>query len=267
MRELEREIPEIEAATLPDSARLTIVGAGKLGGSLAAASRDAGLEVSLAGREEVAERSAGADAVLLCVPDAEIAAACELAAAADPPPAFVGHTSGATTLDPLAAAGARGIPSFSLHPVQTFPDEHTSPQGAPCGISGSDESALALARELAERLGMKPLEIPEHHRAAYHAAAAMASNYLVVLEESAAELLERIGVEEARSLLSPLVLNTAANWTERGADALTGPVARGDEQTVERHREAIEDVSPELSKLYEVLAERAAEIARETAEK
>lgn len=263
MRELERETPEIEAATLPDTARLTIVGAGKLGGSLASAARDAGLEVTVAAREDVAERSAASDAVLLCVPDGEIASACELAAAADPPPASIGHTSGATTLDALGTATARRIPTFSLHPVQTFPDERTSPQGAPCGISGSDQSALALARELAERLGMKPLEIPEHHRAAYHAAAAMASNYLVVLEESAAELLERVGVEDARALLSPLVLRSAANWSERGADALTGPIARGDEATVERHREAIEEQTPALTKLYDALAERAREVASE----
>ena len=86
---------------------------------------------------------------------------------------------------------------------------------------------------------MRPFEVPEESRAAYHAAAAIASNLLVALEESAAELLARLGVEDARELLAPLVLRTAANWAERGPDALTGPIARGDEATVERHRAAL----------------------------
>ena len=75
---------------------------------------------------------------------------------------------------------------------------------------------------------MRPFEVPEEKRAAYHAAAAMASNLLIALEESAAEVLARIGIEDPRELLAPLVLRTAANWAERGPDALTGPIARGD---------------------------------------
>jgi predicted short-subunit dehydrogenase-like oxidoreductase (DUF2520 family) len=109
---------------------------------------------------------------------------------------------------------------------------------------------------------MRPFTVPEEHRAAYHAAAAMASNFLVALEESAGELLSRAGVEEARELLAPLVLRTAANWAEDGADALTGPIARGDEATVARHREAIAELAPELAPMYVALAERTREIAR-----
>jgi predicted short-subunit dehydrogenase-like oxidoreductase (DUF2520 family) len=90
----------------------------------------------------------------------------------------------------------------------------------------------------------------------------MASNFLVALEESAADLLEQAGVEDARELLGPLVLRTAANWTERGGDALTGPIARGDEDTVSRHLDAIAETRPELVELYRVLAERTREIAR-----
>ena len=81
---------------------------------------------------------------------------------------------------------------------------------------------------------MVPFDVPEESRAAYHAAAAIASNFLVALETSAEELLEAAGVEDARELLAPLVLRTAANWAERGAAALTGPIARGDEATVTR---------------------------------
>ncbi len=121
-----------------------------------------------------------------------------------------------------------------------------------------------LAQDLAERLGMRPFEVTEESRAAYHAAASIASNFLVALESSAVELLEAAGVadlDEARELLAPLVLRSAANWAERGPAALTGPIARGDEETVERHLAAIDGVAPELLSLYHALAERTRAIA------
>jgi predicted short-subunit dehydrogenase-like oxidoreductase (DUF2520 family) len=90
----------------------------------------------------------------------------------------------------------------------------------------------------------------------------MSSNFLVALEESAAALLERAGVTDERELLAPLVLRTAANWAERGEAALTGPIARGDAPTVERHLDAIEDAHPELLDLYKALADRTRELAR-----
>ena len=110
---------------------------------------------------------------------------------------------------------------------------------------------------------MRPFAVPETRRAAYHAAAAIASNFLVALEESAAELAERAGVEDAREILAPLVLRSAANWADRGDEALTGPIARGDEATVERHREALRELAPELLGLYDALAERTRAIASE----
>ena len=136
--------------------------------------------------------------------------------------------------------------------------------GTPAAIAGSDEAAISFARALSEALGMNPFEIPEESRAAYHAAAAMASNLLVALEESASELVERIGVDDARELLAPLVMRTAANWAERGPEALTGPIARGDRATVERHRAAIAETAPELLPVYDALAARAEAVARES---
>src|SRR5207247_7794727 len=138
--------------------------------------------------------------------------------------------------------------------------------GASCAIAGSAPTALELARTLAETLGMRPFEVPEEQRAAYHAAASIASNFLVGLEESAAELLEGIGAGDARELLAPLVLRSAENWAERGGAALTGPIARGDAATVERHRAALRDLAPELLPLYEALAGRTAALAAASAE-
>jgi predicted short-subunit dehydrogenase-like oxidoreductase (DUF2520 family) len=151
---------------------------------------------------------------------------------------------------------------FSIHPLQTFADAETPVEGTPAAIAGSGERALDFARRLAEALGMRPFEVPEENRAAYHAAASIASNLLVALEESATDLLERAGVDDARELLAPLVLRTAANWSERGAAALTGPIARRDRETVERHRAAIAKSAPELIHLYEALAMRAEAVAR-----
>jgi predicted short-subunit dehydrogenase-like oxidoreductase (DUF2520 family) len=94
----------------------------------------------------------------------------------------------------------------------------------------------------------------------------MASNLLIALEESAAELFERLGVEDARELLAPLVLRTAANWAERGPAALTGPIARGDRATIERHRAALAQTAPELLPTYDALAARTEAVARASTE-
>jgi predicted short-subunit dehydrogenase-like oxidoreductase (DUF2520 family) len=197
------------------------------------------------------------------VPDSAIAAA-----AADVPegPGFVGHVSGAGTLNLLAEAAARGARIFSLHPLQTFTTAETPVDGTPAAIAGGDREALEFARELAEALGMRPFEVAEQDRSAYHAAAAIASNLLVALEESASELLTGLGTDDARELLGPLVLRTAANWVELGPEALTGPIARGDQTTVDGHRAALRERAPELLPLYDALAERAQEIASRSEE-
>ncbi len=262
MRELERDFPTPSAVRDASVPSLTIVGDGRVGGSIAAAARRAGLEVTTGGRADGCEAAQASEVALLCVPDDEIRSAAMRICAAVPPLRSVGHVSGATRLDALASCAERGASTFSLHPLQTIPDPHTDLTGAPCAVAGSDAEALALAGDLAERLGMRPFEIAEESRAAYHAAAAIASNFLIALEESAGELLARAGVGEPREILAPLVLRSAANWAERGDAALTGPIARGDEETIERHREAIERLAPELLALYDALAERTAAIAK-----
>jgi predicted short-subunit dehydrogenase-like oxidoreductase (DUF2520 family) len=257
MRELERDdLPS------PLSMPLFVVGRGRVGRSLSTAAEEAGLDPHLVSHDEIGSVPAGA-AVLLCVPDERIESTAELPAFADA--SLVGHVSGASTLDALSPAGARGALTFSLHPLQSFADGETPVEGTPAAIAGSSEQALGYARALAETLGMRPFEVPEEKRAAYHAAAAMASNLLVALEESAAEVLERIGVEDPRELLAPIVLRTAANWAERGPGALTGPSARGDRATVQRHRVALAENAPELVRLYDALAMRAEAMAWESA--
>lgn len=258
MRELERD-----SHPSPLSASVVVVGRGRVGGSIARAAELAGIELRLVSSDQAANAVEGAGAVLLCVPDDAIAEVC--ARIAPSRPRLVGHVSGATGLDALSPATENGAAAFSLHPLQTFVGEGTPVEGTAAAIAGSDGEALAFARSLADSLGMMPFEVPEESRAAYHAAAAIASNLLVALEESAAGLVERIGIDDARELLAPLVLRTAANWAERGPAALTGPIARGDRATVERHRAALAETAPDLLPMYDALAERAEALARQEA--
>ena len=259
MRELERDLPANAASAAPvQVASLAIVGAGRTGGAIARAATAAGAQVELLGRRD--EPAGRPDAVLLCVPDREVGAACERAAGWNA--RHVGHTSGSLGLAALASAVEAGAEPFTLHPLQTIPSPDTELAGAPCAISGGTGPALEVARQLALACGMRPFELADEARAAYHAAASIASNFLVALEESAAEVLVRAGVGDAREVLAPLVLRSAANWSEHGAAALTGPIARGDEATVERHLAALRALAPELLPLYEALADRTRAIAR-----
>jgi predicted short-subunit dehydrogenase-like oxidoreductase (DUF2520 family) len=241
---------------------LAVIGPGRMGNAVARAATQAGMEVRLGGRADALEVCRECEIALLCVPDNEIVPVSEAIADAVPPLRLVGHTSGAGTLNRLAATVARGAGAFSLHPLQTIPDGGAELAGAPCAVAGTGAEALGTAIELAERLGMKPFQVSESDRAAYHAAASIASNFLITLEELAAGILTRIGAENARELLTPLVMRTAQNWSERGAEALTGPIARGDEDTVESHLAALRELDPELAGLYEELAARTREIAQ-----
>jgi predicted short-subunit dehydrogenase-like oxidoreductase (DUF2520 family) len=239
--------------------RLGVVGAGRLGTALAAGLRNAGYPVEgPAGR---GERPLDCEAIVLCVPDAQIPAAAEAVAGAAP---VVGHTSGATPLSALEPAGAAAC--FGLHPLQSFaagagPEDF---RGAGCAVAGTTAAALGLAERLARDLGMTPFAIEDEGRAAYHAAASMASNFLVTLEAAAERGAGGAGLapEQARTVLAPLVLRTAANWADLGPErALTGPVARGDEQTVAAQRAAVEEAAPELLALFDELVERTRELA------
>lgn len=238
MRELERD-----SSSDPACRRLLVVGAGRLGKTITPALRAAGYAVE--GPVGRGARGEHADAVLLCVPDGEIAnAAARLA-----PGPLVGHCSGATGLEVLSPHEA-----FSLHPLMTVPDSGASLLGAGAAIAGSSARAFAFARELADALGMNAVEIVDRDRAAYHAAASIASNFLVTLEAAAERLAATTGAD--RALLVPLVRATVENWALLGsARALTGPVARGDEATVARQRAAVAERAEDLLPMFDALAE------------
>lgn len=226
--------------------RCAVVGHGRLGTALAAALRAAGMAVD--GPLGRGADGAGADVVLLCVPDAEIAAAAACVA----PGPLVGHCSGATTLAPLA-----GHEALSLHPLMTVTEAGAAFAGAGAAIAGSTPRALAAARALALALGMAPFEIRDEDRAAYHAAASIASNFLVTLEWAA----ERVGGVEPAAL-APLVRAAVENWAAQGPErALTGPIARGDEETVARQRAAVAQRAPDLLAVFDALADATRQLA------
>ncbi len=172
------------------------------------------------------------------------------------PGPLVGHCSGASTLDVLAPHER-----FSMHPLISIADPAASNfEGAACAVAGSTPRAVATATALAALLGMTPVQVPESARPLYHAAATLASNYFVTLEAAATMLAANTGL--GREHLVPLVRSTLENWARLGAArALTGPVARGDEATVERQRAAIVASAPELVPLWDALTDATRRLA------
>lgn len=227
-----------------------MIGAGRLGRALVAGFRVAGVDVS--GPFGRGADGDGHGAVLLCVPDTEIARAAALVK----PGRLVGHCSGATGLEVLSPHEA-----FSMHPLMTVTDDGADFRGAGAAVAGSSPRALRLAEALAERLGMEPVEISESDRAAYHAAASIASNFLVTVEAAAERLGSEAGLD--RRLLAPLVRATVENWVRLGGErALTGPVARGDGATVAAQRQAVSERTPQLLELFDALVLATQTLAR-----
>jgi predicted short-subunit dehydrogenase-like oxidoreductase (DUF2520 family) len=230
---------------------IAIVGQGKLGTALARALRASGRPVlGPLGRNP---DLGAADVALLCVPDREIANA----AAAISRDILVAHCSGVSTLDVFG-----GRESFGLHPLLSVTKETTSFAGAGCAIQATSDRARSICLELAGGLQMIPFDVDPALRPLYHAAASVAANYVVAVEALAGELMRRAGVEPR--LLTPLVRSATENWARSGGASLTGPIARGDEATVERQRQAIAEHAPEMLGVWDALAEATRAVARGT---
>jgi predicted short-subunit dehydrogenase-like oxidoreductase (DUF2520 family) len=208
---------------------VSVIGAGRAGSAIAARLRERGVAV----RE-------GADLRLLCVPDRAIA---EVARSIEPGP-WVAHVSGATPLDALDPHVQR----FSVHPLQTLVRSRGPEQldGAWAGVTAASPDGHARAVWLAETLGLRTFELADDRRAVYHAGAAVASNFLVTLYRVASQLVAEAGAPP--EALVPLMTRTIENGFE-----LTGPIARGDWETVERHRAVLRGTPFET--LYETLEE------------
>lgn len=277
----------------------SIIGCGRVGVNLAAYLTKAGFEptgffsrstgssktaqAAAGGRGEIFA-SAGAacrntDVVFISTPDNTIETVCsdmaEENAFSDRITVF--HLSGALSskiLDPAAKSGAQ---TGSIHPLQSFapyePKQDTAKSSSPfTGINISVEGtgpAVKTGKEIVEALGAVHFEIPTNMKTLYHAAAVVASNYLVTLEDFALQLLKKADLSEEKGfeILEPLIRGTLNNIQNKGTvDALTGPVARGDTTIVERHITDIDKKAPEFSVLYTLLGNYTVKLAEKRGE-
>ena len=177
------------------------------------------------------------------------------------------HCSGAASLDPLEPARVQGAEVGVFHPLQTFARADRAEMilpGSAFGIEASSDDLHAVLAEMAQALGGTPLTV-SGDKAIYHASAVIASNYLVALLHVASGLWSSLGLprEDGLKALLPLVHGTIENLERIGfPDALTGPIARGDVGTIERHLAALREVAPSVLSLYKELARTAIPIAR-----
>lgn len=239
------------------SIRIGIIGAGRAGCAVGSAWRSVGHDVVgiNAHSEDSAERAAlllpgvplmaevdlvrEAEVVVLAVPDAAIAT---VAKSLDwRPGQTVIHLSGATSIHALDAAAVKGAITMSLHPAMTFTGTSLDVariEGTPIAVT-APALYLPVAHALATALGGKPFDLADEDKPAYHAALSHAANHLVTLISQSRTILEAIGVAESGEVLRPLTQAALEGALTSGWQALTGPVARGDWETVARHEEAL----------------------------
>ncbi len=182
------------------------------------------------------------------------------------------HCSGALSSSILSSAEQNGANTGSIHPLQSFAPYSQGEKSPFKGINISVEgnhAALIIGKELVDALGANQFTIPTNAKTLYHAAAVVASNYLVTVEHFAIELLKESGINEQKGyeILEPLIQGTLTNIKTKGAiAALTGPIARGDAQIVEKHLKDINERAPEFSKLYRVMGQYTLKLAEKRGE-
>lgn len=254
--------------------RIGFIGAGRVASALARRLKDAGYQVvAIASqRDATARRLAAlvpnamatsaqgvadtADLVLITTPDSairEVAGSVRWRRGQ-----YVVHTSGAESLDVLAAPVAAGAIAGSLHPLQTFADAETAMANLPGSVFAIEaEGPLReLLTRIVESLRGIPVYVRSEDKALYHAAAVLVSNYTVTLAKLATDLWLLMGVDRPTALkaLLPLLQGTVNNLEAIGLPAaLTGPVARGDVETVRRHLVALREAAPEFVAVYREL--------------
>lgn len=178
------------------------------------------------------------------------------------------HCAGGISAKDAFADVAKSVGGVgTLHPLRAIPDGRRAMRQMAHTVFGveGDDRGREMARGLVGRIGGSAIELQGAEMVAYHAAAAVTSNYLVVLMDAASEALAAAGVEGEAGLAALLTLaeGTLENVREHGiTDGLTGPVRRGDSETVARHVARLAALSPELGEIYRLLGKRALAITR-----
>ncbi|RLA31635.1 MAG: DUF2520 domain-containing protein [Gammaproteobacteria bacterium] len=273
----------------PTPPKLTLVGAGRLGRTLARLWADSGVftigevitrhpasaldAVNFIGQgtpRSIPESSLRADVLLLAVPDDQLAAvATSLTDQIDIAPGSIAfHCSGALDAACLAPLRDKGAAVASAHPMHSFADPHASLEtftGTFCALEG-DATALAQLEPAFATIGGRPLRIAAEAKLLYHAGGVFAANYVTALLATATRLVEAAGVssDEARALLAPLLRGAVESGLKLGPGAaLTGPIARGDSDLVARQAKAVTDHDAELGTLYRALGHATLKLACE----
>ena len=278
-----------------EALRVCVIGPGRLGLTLVASLRQAGVAVPAVVSSPAAPPDPTADPPRLALPDAAPQAdvfwitvpddaiegvAHDVAAALAPTPATPSspapplerpvaaiHSSGLGSLDLLSPLRGVAAGILSLHPLQSFaaPGDESALRGVPMAVTGDTRADVEFGRWLAERLGCRPFALADDAKPLYHLAAAAASNLFVALQSEAGELMAAAaGLRPAAAarLLEPLVATTAANIAAHGpTQALTGPVARGDVGTVRAHLELLAAQAPRFADTYRSLSLQALHLA------
>ena len=272
-----------ELVTLP----WVILGAGRVGRTLGFLARELGIQIDAiwnrtsARAEESAsllglsseraccgdlrslspELFVGRRVIWLTVVDDHLAASARALAAHDVADAIVLHTAGSLSSDVLRGAGLSGELG-SLHPLQAMSDPRealAAMRHCVWTVEG-DPLAVGYARWLMGNIGVTPLDVEPQTKVLYHASAVTIANLMVALVDASYEMAGLAGIsrDDARDMLLPLATSSLDNLRKLPPrEALTGPVARGDDATIQRHAEALAAASPELLELYEVLTRRA----------
>jgi predicted short-subunit dehydrogenase-like oxidoreductase (DUF2520 family) len=272
---------------------VAIIGAGRVGGSVGCLLSKAGYRITSVMTRSIASASiaasfigagkpttslqaavAGAEIVFITTPDRVIREVCQAAARSGGimPGAAVIHMSGAHTLDLLDAARSAGAYRAVLHPLQSVPSKQQGIQNLPGSWYRveADPEAEGIARDLVAALGGTELKLPRWRSdrgsaALYHAGAVAVSNYFVAVVDFGLQFYEALGADrrEALTAVLPLIRGTLDNIETLGIPrALTGPIDRGDGETVRGHLDAMRQRAPELIPLYRELARQTIAVAR-----
>ena len=264
--------------------RVGVIGAGRVGAVLGAALRSAGFEVAAVAAESDASL-ARAQVLLPGVPTAKptaVARSCDLllltvpddmlenvvvqlaASGALHAGQYVAHTSGRHGLAVLQAAREVGARPLALHPAMTFtgtPLDLGRLPGCAFGVTTDADDTAVLAQRLVDAVEGRLVAVPEDKRSLYHAGLAHGANHLVTLVTQAMELLRESGAEDPAATLRPLLTAALDNALEMGDAALTGPIVRGDVETVRAHLAVMARTRPSVVPSYVALARATANTA------
>lgn len=263
------------------SERVFVIGPGHVGRGLARAFRASGIRlIGLHGKRasgfatstgQFPPELANANVIVVAVRDAQLdSAIAELIAAAEKRQVAQGtvvlHTSAIAEPSGLVTLRARGIEGGTFHPLVPFTDPEASADLLRHGWIGvdGDNAAVNVSRRLAGQMGARTLDIPAGKKAAYHAAAVISSNFPVVLASVASRLLRDSGIPESSALqaVESLMKGALSNMTQvLPDDALTGPVLRGDAETIGKHLRALKGQGDALE-VYRSLSAAAISIAK-----